>query len=139
MTTRADSELRHLLGKAEKSARGDVAAAVRDALEHMGNKSPYRGGRQLLRLLKFAVDRAKEVGDSGTADKLTDAIDYATGKVFVTDFEMKHWPYGGIPRVISKRRTFCSPGLRGWFCPGLMTSSRRTQTPRWRTCVNISK
>ncbi|MBL7501537.1 DUF4263 domain-containing protein [Frankia sp. CNm7] len=59
-------------------------------LDHVGERSPYRGGRQLLELLRFAIGQADECGDRSTSESLVDALDYATGKIFVDDFEAKH-------------------------------------------------
>ncbi|MGW7535493.1 Shedu anti-phage system protein SduA domain-containing protein [Amycolatopsis sp. NPDC054798] len=88
--------LKNLLLALHEHASGDeVARPVMDVLDHLGPRSPYKGGRQLLELVEFALRAAREHGDEPTVEGLNDALGYATGTVLEDDLCVKYPLYSG--------------------------------------------
>ncbi|CAO5240591.1 hypothetical protein FAGKG844_20027 [Frankia sp. AgKG'84/4] len=93
MPVRVDSTLRYFIEDMTASTAPRLRPSLQDVLDHL---AAGRGGLQLLRLLKFARDEAAEAGTRRDADRLTDAISYATGQLRVVSFERKYNIFPGI-------------------------------------------
>ncbi|WP_238412755.1 Shedu immune nuclease family protein [Saccharothrix deserti] len=65
--------------------------AVIDVLRHINSgKSPFRGGRQLVKLLQVALTTAEPVEGDEVTQRLRDGIDYAEGRAFKQDMEDRY-------------------------------------------------
>ncbi|AUI59459.1 Shedu anti-phage system protein SduA domain-containing protein [Amycolatopsis sp. BJA-103] len=96
MYIRSDSVLKYLLLAIHEQASDDeVAQTIMDTLEYIGTTSPYRGGRQLLNLLQFARRTARDRNADHTAQGLSDALDYSSGKMLEEDLNRKYPLYSG--------------------------------------------
>lgn len=96
MYIRSDSTLKYLLLAIHEHASGDkVAQPIMDTLEHMGQVSPYRGGRQLIDLLQFARRTAQEQSDEHTVLGLDDALGYTSGTILEGDLRSRYPLYSG--------------------------------------------
>ena len=95
MFTRTDSQLKFLLLELHERAHPDVAPQLMEAIDMMGVRSPYRGGRKLLELLEFVEREALAVKDALTAEGLRDAVAYGTGRILSTDLARKYDLYDG--------------------------------------------
>ncbi|MBQ1042203.1 MULTISPECIES: Shedu anti-phage system protein SduA domain-containing protein [unclassified Micromonospora] len=93
---RSDYALRLLLEKIVEYGLSDhIRNLVEDAQRHMGYRSPYRGGRTLTDLLRQAHSAARVEGDQDTAERLEDALSYATNVMLAPDLEIKYQLLGG--------------------------------------------
>jgi Domain of unknown function (DUF4263) len=93
MYIRADSVLKYLLLELhERAATDELASNIMDVLDHLGDKNPYRGGKQLVALLEFAV---KEAAGTTSSEGLSDALGYATGRVLEDDLQDRYPLYSG--------------------------------------------
>lgn len=90
MHIRADSQLHALLRELHEQASDEVAPHIFDALEMMGTRSPFKGGRKLVDQLEFAEREAKSLGDRFSAEGLQDAIHYADGRLLEDDLDEKY-------------------------------------------------
>ncbi|MFI6228242.1 Shedu anti-phage system protein SduA domain-containing protein [Micromonospora echinospora] len=94
--TRSDYTLRLLLEKIVEYGLSDhTRNLVEDAQRHMGYRSPYRGGRTLTDLLRQAHTGARAEGDQDAAERLEDALSYATHVMLAPDLEIKYQLLGG--------------------------------------------
>ncbi|MGW4682498.1 Shedu anti-phage system protein SduA domain-containing protein [Micromonospora taraxaci] len=93
---RSDFALRLLLEKIIECGLSDhTRNLVEDAQRHMGYRSPYRGGRTLTDLLRQAHTGARSEDDQDTAERLEDALSYATNAMLAPDLEIKYQLLGG--------------------------------------------
>ncbi|MCX5070559.1 DUF4263 domain-containing protein [Micromonospora lupini] len=93
---RSDFALRLLLQKIVDYGLSDhIRNLVEDAQRHMGYRSPYRGGRTLTDLLRQAHAGARSEGDQDAAERLEDALSYATNVMLAPDLEIKYQLLGG--------------------------------------------
>ncbi|MER5604910.1 Shedu anti-phage system protein SduA domain-containing protein [Micromonospora tulbaghiae] len=93
---RSDFALRLLLKKIIDYGLSDhIRNLVEDAQRHMGYRSPYRGGRTLTDLLRQAHTAARAEGDQDAAERLEDALSYATNVMLAPDLEIKYQLLGG--------------------------------------------
>lgn len=91
MHIRSDSTLKYLLLKLHEHAKyEEIAQHITEVLDHIGERSPYRGGRVLIELLEFAEREAASKDDQQTSAGLTDAIGYALGTVLENDLDSKY-------------------------------------------------
>jgi hypothetical protein len=87
MRIRTDSVLHTLLRELHERAQGPIADHLGDALDLMGTRSTYRGGRRLLDQLDFIAREADGVDDHLMAKAVRDAVAYATGRLLTADLE----------------------------------------------------
>ncbi|MEU7001779.1 Shedu anti-phage system protein SduA domain-containing protein [Nonomuraea sp. NPDC046570] len=86
---RSDSVMTSFLRLIHSLAESEqVKSAVQDVLDHIGY--PYRGGKTMLDLIRFAIRQAEIGGDPGSASRLDDALGYATGRVLSPDLEDRY-------------------------------------------------
>ncbi|WP_343450167.1 Shedu anti-phage system protein SduA domain-containing protein [Micromonospora oryzae] len=107
---RSDYALRLLLEKILEYGLSDhIRNLVEDAQRHMGYRSPYRGGRTLTDLLRQAHAGARAEDDQDTAERLEDALSYATNMMLAPDLEIKYQLLGGArSRYANALTTFVS-------------------------------
>ncbi|WP_305782731.1 hypothetical protein [Symbioplanes lichenis] len=124
MRVRSDFALRLLLEKiVEFGLPGHVRNLVEDAQRHMGDRSPYRGGRTLTDLLRQAHAAARVEADHDTAERLEDALSYATNVMLAPDLEIKYQLLGGargryaamLTTVMSHSMTFVTDQVRTYL------------------------
>ncbi|MFE0592007.1 hypothetical protein [Micromonospora echinospora] len=88
--------MRLLLEKIVEYGLSDhIRNLVEDAQRHLGYRSPYRGGRTLTDLLRQAHTGARAEDDQDTAERLEDALSYATHAMLAPDLEIKYQLLGG--------------------------------------------
>lgn len=98
---RSDWTLAKLLRLIRSLAESEqVISAVDDVVDHMGPN--YLGGKTLLELLRFAVRQAEIGGDAESAERLDDALGYATGRLLNIDVTEKYLLLGGPPQESTK-------------------------------------
>ncbi|MET7669563.1 Shedu anti-phage system protein SduA domain-containing protein [Micromonospora luteifusca] len=91
MRTRSDRTLRDLIKKIiELGVSEHVLGFLEDALRHMGNRNPYRGGKELLFLLRYAEGAAREEQDYLASERLEDALAYAMNTMLRPDIGIKY-------------------------------------------------
>ncbi|MEU4645087.1 Shedu anti-phage system protein SduA domain-containing protein [Micromonospora sp. NPDC023814] len=96
MRTRSDYTLRLLIEKIMKlGASEHVRGFLQDALRHMGGRSPYRGGKELLSLLRYAEAAAREEEDLLASERIEDALAYAMNTMLRPDVEIKYQLFPG--------------------------------------------
>jgi len=114
MRTKSDSTLKYvLLELHERAGSEDVARVIMDVLEHVGQSSPYRGGKPLLELLEFARSEADRTGDEETESGLSDALAYATGRLLDEDLSEKYDLYSGSGQDPEGMLTRVTSGMYG--------------------------
>ncbi|MEU6860906.1 Shedu anti-phage system protein SduA domain-containing protein [Glycomyces sp. NPDC046736] len=87
----SDSVLAHFIRELHEKAKSDeVSEDIFQVMEHIGEWSPYRGGRKLLQLLADAIETARINNDKFLVEALTDALNYANGKALEYDLEIKY-------------------------------------------------
>ncbi|MEW2475122.1 Shedu anti-phage system protein SduA domain-containing protein [Micromonospora gifhornensis] len=67
-----------------------VRGLLEDALRHMGERSPYRGGKELVSLLRYAHTAACNEQDHPTSERVEDALAYAMNTMLRPDIEIKY-------------------------------------------------
>ncbi|MFI7609525.1 Shedu anti-phage system protein SduA domain-containing protein [Micromonospora sp. NPDC049366] len=72
-----------------------VRNLLQDALRHMGDRSPYRGGKELTDLLRYAEGAAREEEDPLTSGRIEDALAYAMNAMLRPDVEIKYQLFPG--------------------------------------------
>ncbi|MFD6563866.1 Shedu anti-phage system protein SduA domain-containing protein [Micromonospora profundi] len=72
-----------------------VRGFLQDALRHMGDQSPYRGGKELLSLLRYAEGAAREEADRLASERIEDALAYAMNTMLRPDVEIKYQLFPG--------------------------------------------
>ncbi|MEU9159565.1 Shedu anti-phage system protein SduA domain-containing protein [Streptomyces sp. NPDC048424] len=92
MDVRSDFALKLQLAHVAEQA---IASEVKDALEsvvtHMnGGRSPYRGGRALVTLLKAVRSTAATADEWQVVRLIQDSLDYAEGRILRPDFEERY-------------------------------------------------
>lgn len=91
MRVRADRSLYDLLCKTiELGCSDEVASRIRDAKDHMGHQSPFRGNRDLVEMIEFAAEKAEGEGDTATVQRLRDTAAYAKNEVLGPDLEIRY-------------------------------------------------
>lgn len=96
MRTRSDYTLRLLIEKiVELGVSEHVRGFLKDALRHMGGQSPYRGGQELLSLLRYAEGAAREEKDRLASERVEDALAYAMNTMLRPDVEIKYQLFPG--------------------------------------------
>ncbi|MFI5491181.1 Shedu anti-phage system protein SduA domain-containing protein [Actinoplanes sp. NPDC051859] len=99
MRIRSDYSLRLLLNKSiDLGLSTHVRNLVEDVLRHMGDRSPYRGGKVLTDLLRQAHAAARMEEDEDTAERLEDALSYAMNVMLSPDLEVKYQLLGNARR-----------------------------------------
>ncbi|GAA1606072.1 Shedu anti-phage system protein SduA domain-containing protein [Actinoplanes couchii] len=99
MRIRSDSTLNRLLRKIlELGPTENVRPSVEDVLRHVGDRSPYRGGKELTELLRAAFSRARSEHDDATAERIEDALGYAMNTLLRPDLEAKYQLLDGSRR-----------------------------------------
>ncbi|MER7002681.1 hypothetical protein ABT297_06490 [Dactylosporangium sp. NPDC000555] len=118
---RSDFTLRLLLEKIVEYGLSDhIRNLVEDAQRHMGYRSPYRGGRTLTDLLRQAHAGARAEDDQDAAERLEDALSYATNIMVAPDLEIKYQLLGGargrhanaLTTIVSHSATFVADQVR---------------------------
>ncbi|OHX01930.1 Shedu anti-phage system protein SduA domain-containing protein [Micromonospora sp. WMMB235] len=93
MPTRSDQTLHKLILKIiELGVSDHVGSILHDVLRHMGERSPYRGGRELVSLLRYAEAAARQNQDVLTSERIEDALAYAMNTMLRPDIEIKYFP-----------------------------------------------
>lgn len=101
MRVRSDYTLRLLLIKLKGlSPTDDIRASIQDAINHMGESSPYHGGNELVSLLESAAATAARDAEEDSVTRIRDALRYATNQALKQDIEIKYQLFEG-----SRRRT----------------------------------
>ncbi|MET8040900.1 Shedu anti-phage system protein SduA domain-containing protein [Micromonospora sp. NPDC005215] len=96
MPTRSDLTLRLFLEKIiELGVSDHVRSLLDDALRHMGKRSPYRGGRDLVDLLRYAGSAAKSEDDLHASKRIEDALAYSMYVMLRPDLEIKYQLFPG--------------------------------------------
>lgn len=95
MRVRSDATLKYFIEKIEHLGVSDhVKSLLDDAILHMGPNSPYKGGQDLVTLLRHAEIAARQVDDESTCERIQDAIAYTLNAILYPDLEIK---YGLLP------------------------------------------
>jgi antiviral defense system Shedu protein SduA len=110
---RTDSQLKFLLLDLHERAHPDVSPHLMDALDMMGDRSPYKGGRKLLELLEFIEREASAVQDALTAEGVRDAVAYASGRMLGYDLERKYDLYDGSGQDLGRQLERLVSGMHG--------------------------
>ncbi|MEW2378823.1 Shedu anti-phage system protein SduA domain-containing protein [Micromonospora sp. NPDC047812] len=79
----------------ELGASEHVRGFLQDALRHMGGRSPYRGGKELLSLLRYAQAAALGEEDLLASERIEDALAYAMNTMLRPDIEIKYQLFPG--------------------------------------------
>ncbi|MFC0505710.1 Shedu anti-phage system protein SduA domain-containing protein [Micromonospora costi] len=96
MRTRSDYTLRVLVEKIiELGVSDHVGGFLQDVLRHMGERSPYRGGQELVSLLRYAEAAAREEQDVLTSERIEDALAYVMNTMLRPDIEIKYQLFPG--------------------------------------------
>ncbi|MEU4553804.1 Shedu anti-phage system protein SduA domain-containing protein [Micromonospora violae] len=96
MRARSDYTLRLLIKKImELGVSEHVRGFLEDALRHMGSQSPYRGGKELLSLLRYAEGAAREEEDRLASERIEDALAYVMNTMLRPDVEIKYQLFPG--------------------------------------------
>ncbi len=122
MRVRSDFSLRLLLDKIiELGVSDHVRNLVEDSRRHMGDRSPYRGGKTLTDLLRQAIAAAREEDDGDTAERLEDALSYSSGVMLGPDLEIKYQLLSHSREIHGNvlRSTLSSAAI--WFGDGART------------------
>jgi hypothetical protein len=91
MRTRSDSTLRRLLERIKELGGSEALhQMIDDALRHMGDRHPYRGGRDLLALLRYAEKVCRDDDDEDSLERIEDALAYAMNTMLRPDVEIKY-------------------------------------------------
>ncbi|WP_158609304.1 Shedu anti-phage system protein SduA domain-containing protein [Micromonospora musae] len=72
-----------------------VRGFLEDALRHMGDRSSYRGGKELLSLLRYAEGAARQEEDLLASERIEDALAYAMNTMLRPDVEIKYQLFPG--------------------------------------------
>ncbi|MGV9806800.1 Shedu anti-phage system protein SduA domain-containing protein [Micromonospora chersina] len=101
-----------------------VRGFLEDVLRHMGHRSPYRGGKELTSLLRYAQSAAREEQDLLTSERIEDALAYAMNVMLRPDIEIRYQLFpGGRLRILDNVR-----GTVTAFGQILLTSLRQFVT-----------
>ncbi|MFI6273391.1 Shedu anti-phage system protein SduA domain-containing protein [Micromonospora zamorensis] len=91
MRIRSDSTLRRLLVRIKELGGSEaLQQLIDDALRHVGERRPYRGGRDLLTLLRYAEKVCRDDGDEDALERIEDALGYAMNTMLRPDVEIKY-------------------------------------------------
>ncbi|WP_281941894.1 Shedu anti-phage system protein SduA domain-containing protein [Micromonospora sp. AKA38] len=72
-----------------------VGSVLQDVLRHMGERSPYRGGKELVSLLRYAESAARQEQDALVSERIEDALAYAMNTMLRPDIEIKYQLFEG--------------------------------------------
>lgn len=136
MRVRSDYTLRLLLKKIKDlSPTDDIRASIQDAINHMGESSPFHGGNELVSLLESAAAAAVRDAEEDSVTRIRDALRYATNQALKQDIEIRYQLFEGSRRsaleMARKTEPFSTPlGIDGHgLIPAVCRSSTYGEAP----------